>query len=134
MYKSSALLFCILITLSIGAIGQVRVTGHMSAEVVESVSAKNNLNSEIRFSANDTKAIDLGKITLNGSVNSLCDISVSQSIISNTQENYALDSKKDIISTSDQNSKTDISFSALLKDQLCYGDYNGRLTVIVSYN
>ncbi len=135
MYKCIALLLTVTLIISAKMLfGQISATGHISAEVVESVSATNNFNPVIILTNSETKSLDLGKITINGPDNSICEISVSQSEIFNKWTYHSLESQKDIIQVSDNSNRKDILFSALLNDQLNHGEYNGCLTVIVSYN
>lgn len=135
MYKYVALLLTFTLIHSVNMLfGQTRVTGHISAEVVESISATNNFNPVLILSNIETRSLDLGKITINGPEHSICDISVSQSEIFNNQAYHSLESIKDIVPASNDSKNKNIQFTALLEDQLNYGDYDGSLTVIVSYN
>jgi hypothetical protein len=65
---SAAMLF------SFAAISQVKVTGHVFAEVVESVSARSNVVTEIKtdFSQSTNNSnLDLGSITLSSGSHSI---------------------------------------------------------------
>ena len=135
MYKYIALLLTSTLIVSVNMLfGQVSAIGHISAEVVESVSATNNFHPVLILSNTEAQSLDFGKITINGPENSICDISVSQSEIFNNQAYHSLESQKDIVPVTNNNSKRDILFYAILEDQINHGEYNGSLTVIVSYN
>lgn len=124
-------LFFLVISNNISA--QVRVTGHASAEVVESVSAQNSFNRHINVN-NSTTSIDLGSIRILGATNSAYDVQVNNATIYNGENNYSMTTDfKETVAENNAKAK-DISLSALLNDRVINGDYDGKLTVIVSYN
>lgn len=124
-------LFFLVISFNVSA--QVRVTGHASAEVVESVSAQNSFNRHINVN-NSTTSIDLGSIRILGATNSAYDVQVNNATIYNGENNYSMTTDfKETVAENNAKAK-DISLSALLNDRVINGDYDGKLTVIVSYN
>lgn len=130
--QKGIVLICILI-LSAGALyGQVKVTGHVSAEVVESIVAENGFSSNISLNSNQ-RNVDLGSIRLTGPSQSAYDISVAQASIYNNNARYALLAGVEE-RPADKPNTSDISLTALINDKVESGDYSGDLTVIISYN
>lgn len=125
-------LICILI-LSAGALyGQVKVTGHVSAEVVESIVAENGFSGNISLNSNQ-KNVDLGSIRLTGPAQATYDVSVAQAAIYNDNARYTMLAGVEEKQADRPNTK-DISLTALINDKIEDGDYSGDLTVIISYN
>lgn len=120
--------------LSLSVCGQVRVTGHVSAEVVEAASINNELNHSINITRSQMNNIDLGSLKVSGQEHTSFDVSVQNTLISNSTESYSFitDLKEQDISS--DNTSHEISLSAIIDNQAQSGDYDGRLTVIVSYN
>lgn len=108
------------------ASAQVRVTGHVSAEVVEAASLQNNMNSFIGLNGTE-KIIELGKIQVTGAENTSYEVEVNQTNIYNQNNNYRLETQSGLAAN-------DITLSALMDNRLREGEYNGNITVIVSYN
>ncbi|MGE5383749.1 MAG: hypothetical protein ACM3PX_10015 [Omnitrophica WOR_2 bacterium] len=134
MKLTSITLLIMFMVLSLAVCGQVRVTGHVSAEVVEAASINNELNHSINIDRSQMSNIDLGSLKVSGLEHTSFDISVQNTLISNSTDSYSFvtDIKAPDIST--DNTSNEISLSAILDNQAQSGDYDGRLTVIVSYN
>lgn len=114
------------------ASAQVRVTGHVSAEVVESVSAHNAFNHNISLNSNNN-SIELGSIVVEGPRNSAFDVSIQNATIYNESGSYTLSTGLGESMACSSN-KQNLPLSALLEQEVPNGDYDGKLTVIVSYN
>lgn len=127
------ILITIILTLAaFTATAQVRVTGHVSAEVVESVAAHNAFNQNISLTGNEN-SIELGSLIVEGPRNSAYDISVNNATIYNQSGSYSLETGLGENWNGSAN-KQSLTLSALLAEDLPNGDYDGKLTVIVSYN
>lgn len=116
-------------------LAQARVIGHVSAEVVQSVSAYNNINSQLQLSK-DQDAFTLGKINVTGSSNATFDVNVENTRIYNDGLNYSLQTKLENTErlVADESGKQSLSLVAMLDKRIQGGDYSGNVTVIVSYN
>lgn len=116
-------------------LAQARVIGHVSAEVVESVSAYNNINSQLQLSK-DQDAITLGNINVSGSSNATFDVNVEETRIYNDGSDYSLQTKIENTDklVADESGKQSLSLVAMLDKRIQGGDYSGNVTVIVSYN
>lgn len=113
--------------------GQTRVTGHVSAEVVESVSVQNNFNASVQLNEKTNPGLNLGSIGLRGPQNSTVDIYAGNIIVSNNIEAFRL--RTDINNSVLANTDTqDVSFSAIMDQKINNGIYDANLIVIVSYN
>lgn len=113
--------------------GQTRVTGHVSAEVVESVSLHNNFSRIVRLNDNTNPSVNLGSIGLRGPQNSTVDIYAENIIVSNNTEAFRL--RTDINNSVLASTNTqDVSFSAIMDQTIDNGIYDANLIVIVSYN
>jgi hypothetical protein len=133
MKNITNLIFTLILTLvSVSVFAQVRVTGHVSAEVVESVSAHNAFNQNISLN-NNNKSIELGSIVVEGPRNSAYDVSIQNAAIYNESGVYTLSTGLGE-SMANNSSTQSLSLSALLEQEVPNGDYDGKLTVIVSYN
>lgn len=112
---------------------QVKVTGHATAEVVESVSAQNSLNNHISIEGSST-SIGLGSIRLSGAINSAYDVQVNNTVITNGTNSYSIETGYNETTANNDVKTKDITLSAMIDNKIMDGDYDGRLTVIVSYN
>jgi hypothetical protein len=72
-----SVLSALLVLLGSGGFSQTIVTGHISAEVVESVSASQTSNSHFSISRNSGKSMDLGKIDIKSASNASCALLLS---------------------------------------------------------
>lgn len=112
--------------------GQVRVTGHATAEVVESVSASNSFNQNIAINGTGNR-VNLGSVRLTGASDAACDVRINNTTIKNEAANYTLETSYNEELQNTGKSK-EISLSAVINQNVVSGRYDGRLTVIVSYN
>ncbi len=130
MYKTILIAFFLIHYISV--LGQVTVTGHVSAEVIESVAIQNELRTS--FSLTDSEnSLDLGSLKVAAIEKYECDISVSNTIIYNDQSAYPLN--MDYASNKDAGkSSGDISFTASSMEKIHSGNYDGELTIVVSFN
>lgn len=138
MNRTITLLITLLFTVAwIGVRAQVRVIGHVSAEVVESVSAHNNINTYVKINPVNQGNIELGNIDITGTSETTFDVSVANTNIQNEANNYSL--RTGMLSTgssliADNSGNHSLTLSALIDDEISTGNYRGDLTVIVSYN
>jgi hypothetical protein len=125
----------LLILASERVMAQVRVTGHVSAEVVESVSAYNDINPQLQINR-DQDAFALGNINVAGTSNTTFDVNVEDARIYNEGSNYSLQTRLDNTSgfIADNSGKQSLALTAMLDRRIKGGDYSGNVTVIVSYN
>lgn len=132
--KLTALIISIMFSLlALGLNAQVRVTGHISAEVVDAASINNGLNEMIRVDNQDTN-IELGSLRVNVAAASAIDISVNSARLINNNTSYNMPASYTQKPVEGSDGSQDIALSALLSEKIENGDYNGNITVIVSYN
>ena len=114
------------------AISQLKVTGHVFAEVVESVSAKSNVVTEIKtdFSQKSNNAnLDLGSITLSSGSNASYNVMMTSSSISDSKGEML---NMDIYSSS--NDRSVVEIKGKIADNNHSGEYKGSYTMIFAYN
>lgn len=132
--KLTALIFSIMfMLLASGLHAQVKVTGHISAEVVDAASINNSLSQVIRIDNPQTN-IELGSLRINTAAESAIDISVNNSKLMNESSSYNFPAAYKQMPTQGSEGSQDIALSAILSNEIQKGDYNGNITVIVSYN
>ena len=123
---SAAMLF------SFAAISQVKVTGHVFAEVVESVSARSNVVTEIKtdFSQSTNNSnLDLGSITLSSGSHIAYNVMMTTSNISDSKGEML---NMDIYSSSSDRSVVEIK--GKISDNNQSGEYKGSYSMIFAYN
>lgn len=128
LYKTVLIAFFLIRYISV--LGQVTVTGHVSAEVIESVAIQNELRTCLSLNEQDI-SIDMGSLKVAAIEKYECDISVSNPVICNNHSMYPLsmDYSKDTAGRSG-----DIIFTARSMNKISKGNYDGELTVVVSFN
>ncbi len=118
--------------------GQVRVTGHICAEVVESVSASCSNNPGVTIQANGLAKADLGSFSTSGTASSTCTLVIDNASISNSRgETYTIstttsDEEKTLIA--DANGKQSLTMVAGTPELLTNGQYYGNYRVTFAYN
>ena len=117
--------------LSFAAFSQVKVTGQVFAEVVESVSARSNVVTDIKadISQNGNSNLDLGSITLSSGSQISYNVMMSKSSISDSKGEML---NMDIYSTTTENSVVEIK--GRIADSNHNGEYKGSYTMIFAYN
>lgn len=118
--------------------GQVRVIGHISAEVVESVSAVGKGSINRNFNLAQLKYFDLGSFSISGIASSTFTLVLDGgSIINNKGETFtiqtaALNSKKSLIA--DQNGNQLLDLVASTAEIPANSQYHGNYGVTFAYN
>jgi hypothetical protein len=123
---SAAMLF------SFVAISQVKVTGYVFAEVVESVSATSNAitNIQTQISPGGTnKNIDLGSITLNSGTNLSYNVMMTNTSISDSKGDQL-----DMQIYSANSDKSIVEIKGKIADNNSVGQFKGSYTMIFAYN
>lgn len=75
---STLVIAAILAITTLSMYAQTTVTGHVFAEVVESVSASNYSQASISIQRNQTKGIDFGKIEIKSAGSAMCSLILSK--------------------------------------------------------
>jgi hypothetical protein len=129
----------ILLTLSgLWCCGQARVIGHASAEIVESISAKCNNNTDMTLNAQEIRKFDLGSFTVSGKAMSTCSIIIDNANVSNNRgESFTIqttthDAGKSLIA--DENGNQSMTLIANPSELLASGQYQGNYGVTFAYN
>jgi len=131
--------FTLLLTLS-GLVcnGQVRVIGHASAEVVESVSASCSSNTDITLNVQEIENFDLGSFSISGNASSTCSLIIGDASVSNnrgesfTIETTTPDAGMPLIA--DENGNHSLNLIATPGELLASGQYQGNYGVTFVYN
>lgn len=113
-------------------LGQTAVTGHVSAEIVESVSIENGFQEYITTS-DPALSVELGSLKLPSNEQYAYHLSVKDATIYNNESAYALTMNYSINETTKDNT-SDISLSVRSDTKVLKGDYDGNVTVVVSFN
>jgi hypothetical protein len=130
----------LLLSISVaGAWGQVQVTGHVFAEVVESADA--SFNGETSYYINETESfnnLSVGNISISGKPQSLCSFTINQGVVRNNNgEEFALHTISDNaqgLLTTNEKGKRELAMS-VKTDNLPKGDqYCGNYNITFAYN
>lgn len=138
--KAARLIAFILFLTSSGmwCMGQVRVTGHVSAEVVESISASSNCNIDMTFNAPELKNFELGSFSVSSNASSTCTLIVDKVNVSNRNgESFALETTipgSERAMVADQNGNHSLTLNAGREELLANGQYQGNYGVTFAYN
>ena len=118
--------------------GQVRVTGHVSAEVVESISASCNSNIDMSLNSQEIKQFNLGSFSISGKAMSTCMVVIDNARISNNKgESFTIQTSATgaVESlTADQNGNQKLNLVAGTDELLANGNYQGIYVVTFAYN
>ncbi len=132
--KNFILIIAISFLLPLSIFAQVTVTGHVSAEVIESVSAHNYMNTLLKVQPDYNGNIDLGTIHISDASQSMVDVNIADFNVTNNTGHQAFSKVNSNLLMADNSGSKDISLSSLIEGKQLSGDYNGKLTVVVSYN
>jgi hypothetical protein len=140
MNSRTITILILLLSISVaGAWGQVRVTGHVFAEVVESADA--SFNGETSFFLSETESnnnLSVGNISISGKPQSLCSFTINNGVVKNNNgEEFTLhtisDNAQGILTTTEQG-KRELAMS-VKADNLPKGDqYCGNYNITFAYN
>ena len=121
--------------------GQTVAIGHVSAEVIESVSVSTQAATDLAIgAATGATSVDLGAMTVNSGSNYTVNVVVVPTTVSDAQGNsFTLDPA---VSTADQGSVAqangsqtiDLNGTANLASNQASGQYQGSFTVVFAYN
>lgn len=134
----------ILLTISTGflSLAQVRVTGHVFAEIVETASINSNTNNSIQVQQNQSPgSIELGEVTINGGMNTACSIMINSSELKGENGNHAaftaIQSGSSLPQVLNANGSQVIKLNGMTGSEiLAQNDkmYSGQYQVIFAYN
>ena len=120
---------------------QTTVTGHVFAEVVESVSASTQTQSSFNFQRNQTSAIDFGQIEIKSAASASCSLILGKAnLTSNFQERIALETSAS--STSGMQGNAINGYQSInlqyqpdenMLDQSA-SQYTGDINIVLAYN
>lgn len=118
--------------------GQVRVIGHVSAEVVESISASSNSNTDMSFNTQELKQFELGSFSLSGKALSTCALIINNANVSNIRgESFTIQTTLSDAGTplvADKNGNRKLTLIAGTEELLANGQYQGNYGVTFAYN
>ncbi|MBK6346300.1 MAG: hypothetical protein IPF68_10210 [Bacteroidales bacterium] len=118
--------------------GQVRVIGHASAEVVESVSASCSSNTDITLSAQEIADFDLGSFSISGNASSTCSLIIGNANVSNNRgESFTIQTttqEAGMPLVADEKGNHSLNLKASPDQLLASGHYQGNYGVTFVYN
>lgn len=117
---------------SLSANGQVKVIGHVFAEVVESVSVKSDVVTDFKAdfsSAEANEELSLGSVTIAGSSHISYNVMMSRTAIKNSNG-----SELNMEISSARSEKSMVEIKGRLAENNQAGQYKGSYTMIFAYN
>jgi hypothetical protein len=124
-----------------GGYAQTTVTGHVFAEVVESVSASTTTQSSFNVQRNQTTAIDFGKIEIKSGASSSCSLILGKAnLTSNFQNRIALETianSRTGMNNNALNGCQSINLQYQPNDTMLAQDaslYQGDINIVLAYN
>lgn len=118
--------------------GQVMVTGHVCAEVVESISVSCNSNPDMAYLSKNVKKLDVGSFNVSGAASSTCNLIIDNANVTNDSgESYTIQtntvgSEKSLIA--DLSGKQSLTLVAGTTELPANGQYQGNFGVTFAYN
>lgn len=133
-----ALLFLLFLPFS-GVWGQVQVTGHVSAEVVEYTDASFNGTSQFQIDLHETSArVSLGNINISAKPGLLCNFSLESGIVKNNSGDefiiQTLSNQTDGYITLDDTGIQELELSATANSLPLGDQYSGNYNIVFAYN
>ncbi len=138
------LTFVILSILSITAtrvFAQTTVTGHVFAEVVESVSASSYSQASITFQKNQTKGINFGTIDIKSSESAMCSLILSKAnLTGNNLEHISMETSVENFQEMQENTiNGSQSFNLQCQPdqnmlEQSASSYKGDINIVLAYN
>ncbi len=135
------------ITLSVLALAlstgfaQTTVTGHVFAEVVESVSASSYSQSSVTMQRNQTAGIDIGQIDIKSAASASCSLILGRAILtSNNNQQIAMETSAYSNQNLEGNAINGIQsinlqcLPAESKLDLAATEYTGNINIVLAYN
>jgi len=118
--------------------GQVQVTGHVSAEIVEFVSASSDSHIDMTFNSQELKNFNLGSFSISSNASSTCTLIVDEVSISNSRgESFSIQTTKSDTGralVADQHGNNSLTLNAGSEQLLANGQYQGNYGVTFAYN
>jgi|WetSurMetagenome_2_1015567.scaffolds.fasta_scaffold118004_2 hypothetical protein len=126
--------------------GQTVAIGHVTAEVVESVSASSHIMTNFSIQSNtnpsmmNTRKVDIGDIAVASGQNVSCNVIIKPAVMSNEsgskfviEPNTTLSGRKDT-SRADGSQSIHVTGTAMIGQDQVNGQYNGSYTMVFAYN
>jgi len=139
MNPARHILFPILLILSGSwCYGQVKVTGHICAEVVESISVSCNSNPDMAYLSKNVTKLDVGSFSISGAASSTYNLIIDNANVSNDSgESYTIQTntagaEKSLIA--DLSGKQSLTLVAGTAELPANGQYQGNFGVTFAYN
>ncbi|KAF5065710.1 hypothetical protein DSECCO2_271030 [anaerobic digester metagenome] len=139
--KANPLILLILLTgaLQSAVYGQISVTGHIAAEIVDAADAGFEGQTDFSLNVEDNhKLVELGKLNLTSGADVLCSFSLSDAMITNRDgESFSLETStthKDQFMTTDAHGEQALALTAITPDLPKGGRFVGNYTVVLAYN
>jgi len=134
---ATGILILTMAIMSITSVAQVRVTGHVFAEVVEAVGATSATNNSIEMQQQSvTNNFEIGEITLSGGAMSTCDVMITASQLQGITGSQATFSAAPAggshAGVLDQAGKNVIRLQGQVGDEVLA--YSAQYNVVFSYN
>ena len=125
-----------------GVSAQVTVTGHVSAEVVEAVSATSGTNNLLSLQQNTSpENLDLGSFTLSGGSNAICSVVVNSSQLTGDHGNLvSFSANASLINSTgvlDDRGTQVFNFKGKASEDILKSNeknYEGQYNVVFAYN
>jgi hypothetical protein len=137
----SFLVFSILALSITAGFAQTTVTGHVFAEVVESISASNYSHSLFSIRRNDTKGIDFGQIDIKSAGSASCSLILGKVFLTgNNNQHIVMDTSAystQILEGNAINGVQSISLQCHPGDsELDFdaSEYSGNVNIVLAYN
>lgn len=142
MKRFSSLLASIILALSVATgYAQTTVTGHVFAEVVESVSASSYSQSSFTIQRNQTKGIDFGQIDIKSAESASCSLILGRAnLTSNNNQHIAMETSASSTQSMEGNAingSRSISLQCHPSEtgsNLTDSQYNGDINIVLAYN
>ena len=120
---------------------QTKVTGHVFAEVVESVSASSQSQRSFSIQRNQTEGIDLGQIQIKSAATASCSLILGKvNLTSNTQQHISMETSASSTQSMQGNAINgyqSISLQGQPDENILSQDasqYQGDINIVLAYN
>lgn len=138
-FTLTALMIISLIALNVAAVAQVRVTGHVFAEVVEAAGATAQTSNTLEIQQQAaTSNFQIGQVTLNSGAMRNCEVMITTtqlSGISGTQVDF--ETLADFTTTADERGNQVINLNGKIGEEVMINQdkvYSGQYNVVFAYN
>ncbi|MDO9257178.1 MAG: hypothetical protein Q7U54_16785 [Bacteroidales bacterium] len=135
------LILSILAVASATGFAQTTVTGHVFAEVVESVSASSYSQSSVTIQRNQTEGIDFGQIDIKSAASASCSLILGRALLtSNTNQQIAMETSAYSTQSLEGNAINGIQSINLQclpntsELDVAATQYTGNINIVLAYN